>query len=185
MPFLLLLLLIGVPLIEIALFIQVGDAIGLWPTLGVVVLTAIVGSILLRAQGLGTFARARASMDRGELPIRELFDAFCIVIGGALLLTPGFFTDSVGFALLLPPIRAVLRGWAALVVARRANVRMHRTKPGADDDPGKPGGGPTAGRHRSGEGSSRPGPVIEGEFEEVDEDEVGPRRDSRWGRDDQ
>ena len=99
MGILLLAALIGVPLIEIGLFIEIGGFIGLWPTLALVILTAVVGSWQLRLQGLATLARARQQLDRGQLPARELFDGFCLVIAGALLLTPGFMTDAVGLAL--------------------------------------------------------------------------------------
>ena len=76
MGILLLIALIGVPLIEIGLFIEIGGLIGLWPTLGTVILTAVLGSWQLRVQGLATLARARQQLDRGQLPARELFDGF-------------------------------------------------------------------------------------------------------------
>ncbi len=159
MHIVLLALLIAVPLLEIALFIDVGEAIGLWPTLGLVVATAILGSWQLRHQGLATLGRARAQLDRGHLPTRELFDGFCLVIAGALLLTPGFLTDTLGFALFVPPLRDALRR----AVARRFTVvgqgggRMDgggRVIEGeyhdltddplddAGEKPGKPGSGP-------------------------------------------
>jgi UPF0716 protein FxsA len=122
MPLLILALIIGIPLIEIYLFIQVGGSIGVWPTIGLVILTAVIGTALLRQQGLATLARARADLDRQQLPVRELFNGVCLLIGGLLLLTPGFLTDALGFALLIPPLRAILgRGvWAAM--ARSRNV---------------------------------------------------------------
>lgn len=97
-----------VPLVEIALFIQVGGAIGLWPTLGVVVLTAIIGTTLMRTQGAAALARIRAAFDRLEDPSRPLADGAMILVAGAVLLTPGFFTDAVGLLLLVPNIRAML-----------------------------------------------------------------------------
>jgi UPF0716 protein FxsA len=106
--FVLFFILLGIPIIEIALFIKVGGAIGLFPTLAIVVLTALVGSAMIRAQGLRTWMQARASMDRGEMPVRELFDGLCIFAAGIMLVTPGFFTDAMGFLLLLPPIRHIL-----------------------------------------------------------------------------
>lgn len=107
MPLLLVAIFIGIPIIEIAIFIQAGEIIGLWPTLATVVLTAIVGTALLRAQGLAALARARQSIDRGQLPVDEVFTGICILLGGALLLTPGFLTDAVGFLLLVPGFRRV------------------------------------------------------------------------------
>ncbi len=124
MGILLLAALIGVPLIEIGLFIEVGGYIGLWPTLALVVATAIVGSWKLRMQGLATLARGREQLDRGELPARELFDGFCLVIAGALLLTPGFLTDAVGLALFLPPFRDMLRTWLARRLEASSQTRV-------------------------------------------------------------
>ncbi|HEY9078600.1 FxsA family protein [Magnetovibrio sp.] len=111
---------IGVPLIEIALFIQVGGAIGLWPTIAVVVLTAIAGTALLRHQGLSALTRLQDSLDRGEPPIDPVFDGFCLLAAGILLLTPGFFTDAIGFLLFTPPLRAALK---RLIVSRMQAAR--------------------------------------------------------------
>lgn len=108
MPLLLVMLFVGVPIIEIAIFIQAGEIVGLWPTLAAVVLTAIVGTALLRAQGLAVLDRARQSVGRGQLPVDEVFAGACILVGGALLLTPGFMTDAIGFLLLIPGFRRVI-----------------------------------------------------------------------------
>jgi UPF0716 protein FxsA len=94
-----------VPLIEIALFIQVGGLIGLWPTLLIVVLTAIAGTALVRSQGAQAMARLRDSFDTLRDPTEPLAHGAMILFSGALLLTPGFFTDAVGFALLVPGVR--------------------------------------------------------------------------------
>ena len=102
---LLLLLLLLVPLVEIGVFIQVGGLIGLWPTLGLTVLTAVIGTFCIRVQGVGLVARARTQLAAGEAPVFELVSGVCLVLAGALLLTPGFVTDALGFALLLPPVR--------------------------------------------------------------------------------
>lgn len=99
---------IAVPLIEIALFIEVGGAIGLWPTLSVVVLTAVIGTALLRRQGLAELDRLRAALNGHGDPSAPLVHGAMILFAAALLLTPGFFTDAVGFSLLLPPVRAFL-----------------------------------------------------------------------------
>lgn len=95
-----------VPLIEIALFIQVGGAIGLWPTLAVVILTAILGSWLVRSQGARELANLRTSFSDLRDPTEPLANGAMILFSGALLLTPGFFTDALGFALLFPPFRS-------------------------------------------------------------------------------
>ena len=118
MPLLLLTAFIAVPLVEIAIFIRVGEALGLWWTLALVVLTAVIGTALLRWQGLETLRRARAAFARGEMPVAELVDGLFLLVSGVLLLTPGFFTDALGFALLIPKIRALIRTSVLARVAR-------------------------------------------------------------------
>lgn len=100
------LLFLIVPLIEIALFIQVGGVIGMGWTLLIVVLTAILGTILVRSQGLAVLNRLKASMESLHDPTEPLAHGAMILFSGALLLTPGFFTDAVGFALLIPGVRS-------------------------------------------------------------------------------
>lgn len=124
MPLLLILIFVGVPILEIAVFIQAGKLFGLWPTLATVVVTAVVGVALLRAQGLATLSRARQQLDRGEIPISEVVSGVCLLIGGALLLTPGFITDALGFLLLIPPLRGILARWAIAALMRGRNTRV-------------------------------------------------------------
>jgi len=167
MAYALLLAFVAVPIIEIAIFIQVGGLIGLFPTLLIVLATAVAGTALLRSQGLRTLQSARSTLDRGGFPARELFDGVCILIGGVLLLTPGFFTDAVGLLLLLPPFRDLLRAYAMRHVELRGGPGMA----GADAFSGRP---PEPGSrqadspwHRNGAGGTA-GPVIEGEYDEID-----------------
>jgi len=122
---LLLLLLIGVPIIEIALFIEIGGYIGLWPTLATILVTAVIGAALVRRQGLATLAKAQAEVDAGRPPVRELFDGVCILIAGALLLTPGFMTDAVGLALLIPGFRTVLGRRLLELIKARGGTTVH------------------------------------------------------------
>jgi len=105
------LILLAVPIVEIYLFLEIGGWIGTWPTIATVVATAALGSVLLRGQGLAVMRDARSRLRAGEAPGRLLADGAMILIAGALLLTPGFFTDAVGFALLVPPVRAVVWAW--------------------------------------------------------------------------
>lgn len=98
-----------IPLIEVGLFIVVGQHIGVLDTLLLCVLSAVVGSFLLRQQGMQTLLSVTKSLDRGQLPMNELFDGVCLAVAGALMITPGFFTDAIGFALLIPPVRHALR----------------------------------------------------------------------------
>lgn len=129
---------LAVPLIEIALFIQVGGAIGLWPTLAIVVLTAVLGSWLVRTQGALAMGQLRRSFAELDDPTEPLAHGAMILIAGALLLTPGFFTDAVGFALLVRPVRlAVLRHL-------RSRVRVARFHMGPGPEFRRPGGTITA-----------------------------------------
>ena len=97
MAILLLAMFIAVPIVEIGLFIEIGGWIGLWPTIGVVIVTAFAGTTLLRLQGLSVLQRVQESANRNELPVQEVFDGLCLLVAGVLLLTPGFFTDLIGF----------------------------------------------------------------------------------------
>jgi len=126
---------IAIPLIEIGLFIEVGGAIGVWPTIAVVVLTAIAGTGLLRHQGLGALSRMQAGVEHGEVPLGPVFDGFCLLAAGALLLTPGFFTDAVGFLLFVPPLRRALGRFLAGRLAVQAHATQTQTRhrdPGGD-----------------------------------------------------
>lgn len=99
---------VGIPIVEIALFISIGGALGLWPTLGTVILTAAAGTWLVRAQGLATLQGLRLSFAELRDPSEPLAHGAMVLVAGALLLTPGFLTDAIGFALLVPPVRATV-----------------------------------------------------------------------------
>lgn len=101
-------LLVGIPILEIALFIQVGGFLGLWPTLGIVILTAIAGTMLLRSQGVQTLGRLQSSVSEGKNPMDPIAHGALILVSAVLLLTPGFFTDALGLTLLIPPVRSAL-----------------------------------------------------------------------------
>ncbi|WP_292290749.1 FxsA family protein [Marivita sp.] len=153
-----------VPLIEIGLFIQVGGWIGLWPTLGIVVLTAILGTYLVRSQGIMALNNLRGSFSRLEDPSEPLAHGAMILLAGALLLTPGFFTDGVGFALLAPPVRS------ALIRYLRKHIKVRRFEMGPQpEDPYNP---------------NRPrGPrdtVIDADFHEVSEPKKPTHQGSGW-----
>lgn len=97
------------PFVEIVLFIQIGTQIGILPTIMLCGLSAVLGSFLVRWQGLKTMAVLRRTVDGGEMPAQQIFDGVCIFLAGILLILPGFFSDAVGFMLLLPPVRVWLR----------------------------------------------------------------------------
>ncbi|MEB2845242.1 membrane protein FxsA [Rhizobiales bacterium RZME27] len=106
MPLILLpIMFLGLPLIEIAGFVLVGNAIGLWPTLSLVILTSFIGAILLRVEGMGVLREANRESQEGRLPGKSLVSGAMVVIGGILLILPGFFTDIIGLLLFIPPVR--------------------------------------------------------------------------------
>jgi UPF0716 protein FxsA len=107
--FFLVLLFIIVPILELYVIIQVGGLIGVWPTLALLLLDAILGSLLLRHQGRGAWRRFNEALSQGRFPGKEVVDGLLIVIGGTLLLAPGFITDIVGLIFLIPPTRALVR----------------------------------------------------------------------------
>lgn len=164
LPLLFFAIFIAVPIIEIAIFIQVGGLIGLWPTIAIVLGTALAGATLIRIQGFQTWRRAEEAMKRGEPPLAEMFDGVFLLVAALLMVTPGLFTDCIGIALLIPPLRREIGRRVAARLARSANVQFHMAGMG-------PGAKPQAG----------PGPVIDGEAEEISPGTGGePRDDSPW-----
>ncbi|HUS52700.1 MAG TPA: FxsA family protein [Thermohalobaculum sp.] len=162
------LLLVAVPIIEIALFIEVGGRLGLPLTIGVVILTAAIGAALLRTQGLATLSELQRRLAAGEDPSATLAHGAMILVAGVLLLTPGFFTDTVGLLLLTPPVRtAVIRFARSRMVvhaAGSAGVGFDRAATRPDMGPGTvdgeyevvdPGDGLGGGQ---GDGEPGPGP---------------------------
>ena len=117
---LLVVLFVFVPIVELAVIIQVGQAIGVVETLLLMVLVSVVGAWLVKREGIGVWRRAQRQMDAGVMPGRELVDGVLIMVAGALLLLPGFVSDCLGILLLLPPVRAVVRG----LVIRRLRTRV-------------------------------------------------------------
>src|SRR5690606_22606690 len=118
--------LIALPLVEIAIFIQVGSWIGLLPTLALIILAALMGGLLLRQQGLSVLSRLRADVEAGRLPGRAIFDAMLIGVAALLLVLPGFLSDVMALLLLLPPLRQWLYaglGRHVQVVATSASYR--------------------------------------------------------------
>ncbi|WP_343080440.1 FxsA family protein [Ostreiculturibacter nitratireducens] len=157
----LLLAFLAVPLIEIALFIQVGSLIGVWPTLAIVLLTAVVGTMLMRTQGAATLLDLRRSFEELRDPGEPLAHGAMILFAGALLLTPGFFTDTLGLLLLTPPFRR----WLLKALASRVTVERFEM-----------------GRRPPREPDYRPGDVIDGEFQEVDPEKRPTHSPSGWTR---
>ena len=153
-----------VPLVEIALFIQVGGLIGLWPTLGIVILTAILGTYLVRSQGRRALEELRGSFRQLRDPTRPLAHGAMILFSGALLLTPGFFTDAVGFLLLIPSVRDLVMREAA------KRVRVERFAVGPEP--------------RGARETSRQPHVVDGDWEDVTDARAGAGARSGWTRPD-
>jgi UPF0716 protein FxsA len=139
MPFLLVFLFIAVPIIELAVIIEVGQAIGVWLTIALLIADSVLGSLLMRSQGRAAWRRFNEALTGGRAPAREVADGVLVIFGGALLLTPGFVTDIFGLLFLLPPTRAVIRRVFLREAMRRititmAGARMPRSRGGRDDD---------------------------------------------------
>jgi|SRR4051812_28739657 UPF0716 protein FxsA len=137
LPLLLLIFLI-VPIAELAVIIQVGEAIGVWWTIGLLVLDSVLGSLLMRAQGRAAWRRFNEAVGTGRVPAREVLDGVLVIFGGALLLTPGFISDILGALLLLPPTRAIAR---RILVRRFAGRMVASVAGGMPRPPRWPGNG--------------------------------------------
>ncbi|MBN9362275.1 MULTISPECIES: FxsA family protein [unclassified Devosia] len=118
------------PLIEIACFVVIGNAIGLWPTLAGVVLSALLGALVIRTRGLSLLNELRSTVGSGELPARSIADAMMVGLAGLLLLLPGYFSDLIGILLLIPPVRS------ALYAFLRSRVTVVTTSSGPAPGPG-------------------------------------------------
>ena len=149
------LLFVAFPLIEIAVLIKVGEAIGFWPTMLLLIAAAFLGSFVIREQGLSVVGRAFDAMREGRIPLAPMLDSYVVIMAGLLLIIPGLVSDAIGLLLLIPP----LRRWC-----------IRRVVPGVYDHP------PVAGRDRRVE--PRKPPVIEGTYTRHDP-EAGDRGNDR------
>lgn len=163
MGLVILLILIGVPTLELWLLIEVGSEIGAAPTIALIILTAVLGTLLFRIQGLATLERLRTHIDRGETPAVEVVSGFGLLFAGLLLLIPGFATDALGFLLFIPPLRRWLAGLIIAYLVSRGGTTVFVNLRGG---PGRP-------RSR---GPGGPGDIIDGEYEDLSE--RGPREDT-------
>ncbi len=145
-----------VPIVELAVILQVGSSIGVLPTVALLLVVSVLGAALVRREGARTWRAFSSAVASGRAPAREVADGALVLLGGALLLTPGFVTDIVGLVAILPPTRAVARRALTRVVARRMTAAVLRG-PLRGPFPGRPGqpSGPPPGR-----GTGR---VVEGE----------------------
>jgi UPF0716 protein FxsA len=159
------LVLLAVPVAEIALFIEVGSRIGVWPTIGLVVLAAVIGAAVIRSQGFRSFEKLRAAMATGEDPGPALLDGALVLFAGVLLLIPGFLTDVAGLVLLIPAARAAMMRRAAAGI--REGMRSGRVVV----------------TRRGGFGEARPRPdTIDADYEVLDDLPPTQRGASGWTR---
>lgn len=158
----LMLLFIVVPAVELGLLIEIGGALGALPTIGLIILTGVVGAALAKRQGLSTLRAIQTATSRGEMPVDQLVDGALILFAGALLVTPGVLTDAVGFLCLIPGTRVLIKRQLKAALRRFAEsgqvqvVEFRR-------DPGSPGEGPRATGPRVRRGPR--GPVVDVEAE--------------------
>jgi UPF0716 protein FxsA len=166
-------LFIILPIAEMAVLIQVGGMIGVLNTVGLVLLTAVIGAALLRQQGLATLLKANQRLNSGELPAKEVAEGLILAVGGALLLTPGFITDTIGFLCLIPVTRHWLSAQALkrLVVSGQSSAFVFRSGGRGPFDQGPFGGQNPFDRDANGD-------IIEGDYQdqtERDHDRLGKK----------
>jgi UPF0716 protein FxsA len=157
---------VALPLVELALLIKTGQLIGFWATMGIVVGTGLLGAHVLMRQSWTTMRRMQEAVAKGQPPVAAVLDGAFLVVAGALLITPGLISDAVAILLLIPPVRHLVARWLVYAMMRRAKVSVGvfqaATEARGPHGPSHPRGGE--------------GPVIEGEFERMDEKATGPHR---------
>ncbi len=125
----LLIIFITIPIIEIYLLFAVGGHIGIFPTLALIVLTAVIGTTMLRSQSVATLQKFKTQFEQGIMPQQALLEGLMILVGGLLLLTPGFFTDAIGFICLLPWTRQRLAAYFSRYIQMRTPQHPHTHSP--------------------------------------------------------
>ena len=154
---------IVVSLAEIVVFVQIEILVGLWPTVGIMFATGLIGTLVLRTQETRTFAEVTARIGQGGNPFGKLFEGFFLLGAAVLLMTPGFLTDAAGFALLAPPVRRALGRWFLIRMAGREERRAKGAfSAGTDAHPQRPG------RDATRDGAARP--VIDADYEDLPPD---------------
>jgi UPF0716 protein FxsA len=156
--------LIALPILELALLIKTGQVVGFWATLAMVVGAAVLGAVIMSRQGMSVARRTREAIALGRPPVGPVLDGAFLLLAGALLITPGFITDVLGLALLVPPIRRKVARWCVrrLVESAHGQIKVYEAR-------SRDGPGPA----RSG-ADQVGGPVIEGEFERLGEKTRAP-----------
>lgn len=156
MPFFI--IFVVIPFIEILVFFEVADSIGFFQALGLTVLSALIGAAIIKYQGLQTLGEIQTALDRGRVPLGELFDGMCMIIAGLLLIVPGFVTDFFGFIMLIPFARNPMRHFVRTYIYREAEVSSTEN---GDDYYNRP--------RKTAHKDVFDGEIIEGEYERLDD----------------
>ena len=176
MRFILFVLFIVMPFVELALLIKLGNVLGFWPTIGVVLFSAVVGAYVLQSQGVATMRRISQSMMSSEPPIKPMVDGFFLVISGAFLITPGIITDAAGLMLFIPAVRHAVARWVFGRILKGGAFTIHTYTTGGGpsgshskpQDSNQPEVASPAPQHRK--AGRKPGSdsqVVDAEFEEI------------------
>ena len=165
------LILIALPMVELALLIKTGQAIGVWATLGLVVGAGLLGTVIVAQQGVSVVRRSQQALAQGRPPVAPVLDGVLLVLAGALFITPGFLSDALALLLLIPPVRRGAARWGVQQLVQRAHGQLGATGSQLEGAPGQ-----------SFPGEPAKGPVIEGEFERLGEKATGPHRDKDRNR---
>jgi UPF0716 protein FxsA len=159
-----------IPIVEIYVILQVGHLIGGWPTVALLIVESLLGAWIVRREGRRAWRALTSTFQKGGLPDRELADAALVLVGGVLLLTPGFVTDIAGFLFVLPFTRPIIRRLLSAYVARRVRVAQSRTAATFEGLGGMPGARTRTGPQEGSEGGARDPRVVRGEVIEEDRD---------------
>lgn len=193
------LIFVAIPLLELALLIKVGQSIGFWSTMGIIVVTAALGVAVMQSHGIKTMQRAQEALAEGKTPVQSVVDGTFVMFAGLLLISPGLLTDLLGLLLLIPPLRRVIGNWgmgklqASGKLHTWTETRSSRGSSGTADTQERfePRGGssseartadePTSkrwnsGRHGTRGAGTKSAPIIDGEFERIDEKPVDPKK---------
>ncbi len=166
--FVLAFILIGLPLLELALLVKTGQVIGFWATLAMVIGAGVIGALVLSRQSLAVVRRTREAVAQGRPPVAPVLDGAFLLLAGVLLITPGFLTDVLGLLLLVPPIRRGVARWSVRRLVRSAHARISTPRAGVEGESKPP---PST--------TGAEGPIIEGEFERLGETTTEPHRGKR------